>query len=117
MIDAPCTGTGVMCRKPDIRWRRKPGDILELSTLQLRILCHVSQFLKPGGTLVYATCSIEPEENWDVVEQFLKLNTEFMVQDVPSTIPGDWVDERGCLYTLPHIHGVDGMFAAKLKRS
>ena len=47
----------------------------------------------------------------------LKLNPEFMVQDVPSTIPGDWVDERGCLYTLPHIHGVDGMFAAKLKRS
>ena len=117
LIDAPCTGTGVMCRKPDIRWRRKPGDILELSTLQLRVLCHVSQFLKPNGTLVYATCSIEPEENWDVVEQFLKLNADFIVQDVPSTIPGDWVDERGCLYTLPHLHGVDGMFAAKLKRS
>ena len=106
-----------MCRKPDIRWRRKPGDILELSTLQLRILCHVSQFLKPGGTLVYATCSIEQEENWDVGEQFLKLNAEFMVRDVPSTIPRDWVDEKGCLKTLTHIHGVDGMFAAKLKRS
>jgi len=117
LIDVPCTGTGVMCRKPDIRWRRKPGDILKLSTLQFNILCHVSQFLKPGGTLVYATCSIEPEENWDVVEQFLKLNAEFMVQDVPSTIPEDWVDERGCLYTLPNIHGVDGMFAAKIKRS
>jgi len=52
-----------------------------------------------------------------VVEQFLKLNADFIVQDVPSTIPGDWVDERGCLYTLPHLHGVDGMFAAKLKRS
>jgi len=116
LVDAPCSGTGVIGRKPDIRWRRKPDDILQMASLQLKILSNVSQYLKVGGTLVYATCSLEPEENWNVVEQFLKLNTHFLLDRVPSTIPTKWIDRNGCLNTLPHVHGVDGMFAAKLKR-
>ena len=115
LVDAPCSGTGVIGRKPDIRWRRKPNDILQFASLQLKILCNMAQYLKTGGTLVYATCSLETEENWNVVEQFLKLNTKFLLDPVPSTIPSKWIDRNGCLNTSPHVDGVDGMFAARLK--
>ena len=116
LIDAPCTGTGVMGRKPDIRWRRKPDDITDMAKLQFQILKNVSQYLNPGGTLVYGTCSLEPEENWNVVEQFLKLESDFQLVTGSSHLPEAWLNEQGCLHTFPHIHGVDGMFAAKLRR-
>ena len=116
LIDAPCTGTGVLGRRPDIRWICKPKDINQASDTQLGLLNNCSKFLKPNGTLVYATCSIEPEENWNVVDRFLKLNSDFSVDTVPRKISSNWIDERGALRTLPHLHGVDGMFAAKLKR-
>ena len=117
LIDAPCTGTGVMGRKPDIRWRRKPEDISDMATLQMKLLKHMSQFLNDGGTLVYGTCSMEPEENWNVVEQFLKLNADFKLMTQPSQVMPDWINEMGCLSTFPHIHGVDGLFAARITRS
>jgi len=117
LIDAPCTGTGVMARKPDIRWRRKKSDIFKMSKKQLEILNHCSKFLNPNGTIVYATCSIEPEENWKVVEQFLNLNPQFFVDNINSKVPKEWLDRRGALRTLPYLHDVDGMFAVKMKRS
>ena len=117
LIDAPCTGTGVMGRKPDIRWRRKPEDISDMATLQMKLLKHMSQFLNDGGTLVYGTCSMEPEENWNVVEQFLKLNADFKLMTGPSQVMPDWINEMGCLSTFPHIHDVDGLFAARITRS
>ncbi len=117
LIDAPCTGTGVVGRKPDIRWRRKPEDISDMATLQMKLLKHMSQFLKDGGTLVYGTCSMEPEENWNVVEQFLKLNADFKLMTRPTQVMPDWINEMGCLSTFPHIHGVDGLFAARITRS
>ena len=117
LIDAPCTGTGVMGRKPDIRWRRKPKDISDMATLQMKLLKHMSQFLNDGGTLVYGTCSMEPEENWNVVEQFLKLNADFKLMTRPSQVMPDWINEMGCLSTFPHIHGIDGLFAARITRS
>ena len=117
LIDAPCTGTGVLGRKPDIRWRRKVSDIKEMSEKQYSILNHCAKFINSNGTLVYATCSIEPEENWNVVEQFLKLNPQFFVEKIHSKIPESWIDEKGALQTLPYVHGVDGMFATRIKRS
>jgi len=117
LIDAPCTGTGVVGRKPDIRWRRKPKDISDMATLQMKLLKHMSQFLNDGGTLVYGTCSMEPEENWNVVEQFLKLNADFKLMTGPSQVMPDWINEMGCLSTFPHIHGIDGLFAARITRS
>jgi len=117
LIDAPCTGTGVIGRKPDIRWIREPDDIKKMSRLQLDILNNCSKFVRPNGTLVYATCSLEPEENWEVVEEFLKLNTEYSIDIIPSKIPKSWIDDRGALSTMPFIHGVDGMFATKMVRS
>jgi 16S rRNA (cytosine967-C5)-methyltransferase len=103
LIDAPCTGTGVIRRKPDIRWRRKPKDISDMATLQMKLLKHMSQFLNDGGTLVYGTCSMEPEENWNVVEPFLKLNADFKLMTGPSQVMPDWINEMGCLSTFPHI--------------
>ena len=79
LIDAPCTGTGVMGRRPDIRWRREKEDVQSMANIQLAILNHMSQFLRPNGVLVYATCSLEVEENWNVVESFLKLKDNFFL--------------------------------------
>ena len=117
LIDAPCTGTGVLGRKPDIRWRRKKSDIQEMSNKQYEILNHCSKFINPNGIIVYATCSIEPEENWDVVDRFLNFNTSFCLDDIHSMVPKSWIDKKGALRTLPYMHGVDGMFAVRLKRS
>jgi len=117
LIDAPCSGTGVIGNKPDIRWRRKPNDILNMSKLQLKILENVSKYLNLGGSLVYSTCSLEKEENWDVVEQFLKLNVNFKLDKLNTMIPSEWVDKKGCLNTIPYIHNVSGMFAVKIKRT
>ena len=117
LIDAPCTGTGVIGRKPDIRWRRKSNDIKKMSKIQLEILNNCSKFLNRSGTLVYATCSLEPEENWGVVEKFLKLNRDFFIDTIPSTVPKPWIDNRGALSTIPFEHGVDGLFAAKMVRA
>ena len=116
LIDAPCTGTGVLARKPDIKWRRKKSDILELSKKQFDILSHCSKFVNTNGIIVYATCSIEPEENWNVVDRFLNFNPKFKLDNVYSMVPKSWVDERGAMSTLPYLNKVDGMFAARIKK-
>ena len=114
LIDAPCTGTGVLGRKPDIKWRRKNEDILEMAKKQFDILSHCSKFVKANGVIVYATCSIEPEENWNVVDRFLNLNPNFRLDDIHSMVPKSWIDKRGAMSTLPYINRVDGMFAARI---
>jgi len=115
LVDAPCTGTGVIGRKPDIRWRRTPDMIHEMTELQLDILTNVCQSLVPGGIMIYATCSLEEEENWKVVEAFLKLNKHFIVEDGGKWLPPQWISERGELSTFPPRDKVDGMFAVRLK--
>ncbi len=102
LIDAPCTGTGVIGRKPDIKWRRNKEDIIEMQTLQTQILQNVSHYVKTDGILCYSTCSIEREENWNVVEAFLKLNDGFQLKD--------------SLELYPHKTHTDGMFAVILER-
>ncbi len=114
LIDAPCTGTGVLGRKPDIKWRRKNEDIQEMAKKQLDILSHCSKFIKANGVVVYATCSIEPEENWNVVDRFLNLNPNFRLDDIHSMVPKSWIDKRGAMSTLPYINIVDGIFAVRI---
>ena len=116
LLDVPCSGTGVIGNKPDIRWMRELKDISKMSILQLKILKNVSKYLKTGGSLVYATCSLEKEENWNVIENFLKINLNFKLGDLNKSIPLNWIDVNGCLSTLPNKHDVGGMFAAKLTR-
>lgn len=116
LIDAPCTGTGVIARKPDIKWRRNSSDIEKFTLLQKKIINNVSRFLKKGGVIVYATCSLEDQENWNVVRSFLKFNTDFKLESVERKIPEQWLNSNKCLETFPPRDNVDGMFAAKIKK-
>ena len=114
LIDAPCTGTGVLGRRPDIKWRIKNKDINSMNQLQLTILNHMSNFLIPGGRIVYATCSLEPEENIYVVKQFLSKHRDFTLAPSNSFLPKHWVDSDGLLMTMPYITKSDGLFGAVL---
>ena len=114
LIDAPCTGTGVIGKHPDIKWRRTMVNIHEMANIQLAILNHVSNYLKPGGRLVYSTCSLEPEENWNVINAFLKLSPKFELDMNTLDEHNHWVDSHGTLQTLPHRDKTDGMYAARL---
>jgi 16S rRNA (cytosine967-C5)-methyltransferase len=113
-VDAPCTGTGTLRRHPDGRWRLRYQDLDALIRLQREILEAAALRVKVGGTLVYATCSLEPEENEDQVEWLLKKISGFAVAP-PSDFPMR-LDKRGFLHVLPQDHGYDGAFAARLRR-
>ncbi len=114
LIDAPCTGTGTIGRRPDIKWRRTPEHLKKITQLQKSILNNVHRFVKPGGVLVYATCSIEHEENWEVVDAFLKFHNDFKVVSIGNQLPEKYTDEKGALNIYPHDHKMDGMFAVKM---
>ena len=116
LIDAPCSGTGVIGRRTDIRWRRRESDLKKFANLQLSIIKNCSKYLKKGGVLVYATCSIEPEENMMVVDKFLNLNSNFIVDNIPNNVPKQWVNDNNALYVFPHEHGLDGIFAVRMKK-
>ncbi len=119
LIDAPCTGTGVIRRHPDIKWARKPEDLTKVPEKQLALLSGLAEALKPGGVMVYATCSLEPEENEEVVEKFLSSHPEFEIEDPRKVLPEatrELVDENGFLRTYPHRHGLDGFFGVRLRK-
>lgn len=116
LVDAPCTGTGTFRRHPDGRWRIGPDDLASLVRLQKRILRAAAKAVAPGGLLVYATCSLEPEENEDQVERFLQEHPDFEV--APPTAPMPIPHAGGsALRILPHEHGVDGAFAVRMRRA
>lgn len=114
LLDAPCSGLGVLSKKPDIRWKREPEDILRLSKFQKKLLCNAAKYLKPGGVIVYSTCTIEPEENGDVIKDFLANNPDFKIDDASKYVSKELVNEEGCIETFPHRQNIDGSFAARL---
>ncbi len=120
LLDAPCTGTGVLGRRAELRWRVEMARLNELTVLQADLLDQAARLLPPGGILVYATCSIEPEENELQVDAFLKRHPEFAPDPLPAGFPGDWLPEisgPGWLLTLPgEREGFDGGFAARLRK-
>ena len=116
LIDAPCTGTGVIARRPDIRWRRQDSDYDSMNIIQLNILNNMSKYVKSKGSIVYATCSLEEEENWNVVNSFLELNDNFKIRLEKDLIPKEWINDRNCLETFPPRDRVDGMFAVNLQK-
>ncbi len=115
LVDAPCTGTGTLRRHPDGRWRMGPGEMASLVTLQEGILDGAAEVVAPGGLLVYATCSLEAEENEEQVEAFLRRHPEFELEP-SSTVDPSAMDDAGRLVVLPQRHGADGAFAARLRR-
>jgi len=119
LLDAPCSGLGLMRKKPEIRWRVTEEDIVSLQKVQKDILKNVSSYVKPGGHMVYSTCTITREENEEVLEDFLKYNSEFFIEDISSYIPEELKDsmtKEGFLKLFPHEHDTDGFFIAKLGR-
>lgn len=118
LLDAPCSGTGVLRRKPDSRWRKFPEQILEITVLQREMLEEASRCLKPGGILVYSTCSVLPEENQDQVLAFLKSYPHFRGESLVDFLPGELGEEetaqRGYLQLYPHRHGTDGFFICRM---
>jgi len=114
LTDTPCLGSGTLSKKPDIKWKKDLFDLRKITEMQYELLVKASTLLKPGGVLVYSTCSIEPEENFGIVKKFLENNPKFKLKDASEVLPKELTDENGCIQTLPHIHHMDGAFAAKL---
>jgi 16S rRNA (cytosine967-C5)-methyltransferase len=119
LVDAPCSGLGTLRRNPDLRWRAQPGDSAALAPVQLALLRRAAGALGPGGTLVYSTCTLAPEENEAVVRAFLAEKPEFRV--APREVAPECVRPLLCgdgfLRVFPHLHEADGFFAARLERS
>jgi 16S rRNA (cytosine967-C5)-methyltransferase len=116
LIDAPCTGTGTFRRHPDSRWRLRISDLAVMAALQRSILHAAADAVMPGGLLVYATCSLEPEENDAQIEAFLSEHADWRLEPPPEgAVPASVID-AGRLRVLPQRHGADGAFAARLRR-
>ena len=118
LVDAPCSGLGTVRRDPDLKWRRNEVDLPALAAAQLALLDRAAACVKPGGRLVYATCSSEPEENDEVVHAFLASHPSFSPAPAPALPPpvAGLIDERGVLRTLPHRDQLEAFFAAGFVR-
>lgn len=117
LLDAPCSGTGVLAKRADLRWNRTPEDLIELAALQDALLDAASRHVRPGGVLVYSTCSIEPEENGARIDAFLNRHPEFSLHPVGNAVPEAMRQPDGTYAALPHRHGTDGAYAARLLRT
>lgn len=115
LVDAPCSGLGVLRRKPDARWNKTAEEIDALPALQLEILTSAAKAVKAGGVLVYSTCTIEPQENQDVVKAFLAENPEFTLENTGAFLPGKKRDEQ-MIQLYPQVDGTDGFFIARMRR-
>ncbi|MEX0823140.1 MAG: 16S rRNA (cytosine(967)-C(5))-methyltransferase RsmB [Balneolaceae bacterium] len=117
LLDAPCTGTGVLSKRADLRWKRTEEELENSIKLQEELLDEAANHVKRGGRLVYSTCSLEPEENWEQIQKFLGNYDNFELEKLDEFLPEEVLAEDGFAYqTFPHIHGCDGHFGVRLKR-
>jgi 16S rRNA (cytosine967-C5)-methyltransferase len=119
LVDAPCSGLGTVRRDPDIKWRRRESELASNAANQVILLDRVSSSVGPGGRLVYATCSSEPEENEQVIDAFLAAHPEFRpgpAPDLPDRVRS-LVDATGALRTTPSRDGLEAFFAATLLKA
>ena len=119
LVDAPCSGFGTLRRHPDIRWNKTLEQLHSLSEIQYSLLKNAARHIKPGGILVYSTCSIEPMENEKVIQRFLTNFPMWTIEnakDFLPSIPPSVITPEGFVQTFPHEHGVDGAFAARLRK-
>ena len=119
LLDAPCSGFGSLRRNPDIKWRRHPKDPIRFARLQKQLLDHVAQFVKRGGVLLYATCTLFKEENDEVAKDFSDHHPDFRSEPAAEYLPEGCRSMTDGAYfrSWPHVHGVDGFFGAKWRRS
>ena len=120
LVDAPCTGLGTLRRNPDLKWRQTPKSLAEMNVKQASILAAAASLVKPGGRLVYGTCSLLTEENEAIVDAFLAAHADFRLVPCSEVLARLGIAIPGCeqyLRLLPHIHDTDGFFAAVLERA
>lgn len=119
LIDAPCTGLGIIRKKPDIKWARNTAGKKEITELQMKILQASAKYVKPGGILVYSTCTVEKEENQDMVRDFIGQNSDFEPEDITPYLPEDLKKsslEKGVIQLFPNVNNIDGFFIARMRR-
>jgi 16S rRNA (cytosine967-C5)-methyltransferase len=116
LVDAPCSNLGVLRRNPDAKWRRQPADLAALATVQRAILEAAAQLVRSGGVLVYATCSLEPEENENVVAEFRRHWPAFVPDPIPAPVPRECLIAPERLQAFPHRHDTDGFTVTRLRR-
>ncbi len=117
LLDAPCSGLGTLHRRADARWQKTPAQIHELAKLQAQLLANTATWVKVGGVLVYATCTVHPLENANIITPFLKTHLDWQVELPPSDSPlTDLVGANGAIEVWPHRHQMDGFFMVKLRR-
>lgn len=116
LVDAPCSGFGIIRRKPEIRYFKQPKDILELSKIQLKMLKTSSNYVKKGGVLVYSTCTIQDEENKNVIKEFLRQNDNFILLDINKDLPKSVHSKEKYLQLYPNTSNTDGFFICKMKK-
>ena len=114
IVDAPCSGLGTLRRNPEIKWRAIPADLKNCAILQNALLDSAEQYLKRGGSLIYSTCTITPEENEKVIKDFITRHPNFICIHPHEAIHSCFVDGRGYFRSYPHRHGTDGFFGAVL---
>jgi 16S rRNA (cytosine967-C5)-methyltransferase len=118
LVDPPCSGLGTLSGRPDLRWRATPERVAELAALQREILAAAARAVRPGGTLVYATCTISPPENEEAVADVLAAHPDLQPDDLQSDAPlWKHPSVRHHLLLLPHRDGTDGFFIARLRRA
>lgn len=119
LVDAPCSGLGTLRRNPDMKWRQTPQSVAELTTKQQSILAGAARLLKPGGRLVYATCSLLDEENEMIAQQFQASHPDFHPVPMGELLSEQKIplDMQDYLKLFPHVHGTDGFFAAVFERN
>ncbi|MDY6950789.1 MAG: 16S rRNA (cytosine(967)-C(5))-methyltransferase RsmB [Thermodesulfobacteriota bacterium] len=120
LVDAPCSGLGVIRRNPDMKWKKREEDLLRLQRRQSRLLAALAPLVKRGGWLVYCVCSLEPEEGDEVVDAFLKSHRDFAISRSPCQLPDmnqQVVDRSGIFKTVPSQHNMDGFFAVRFKKA
>jgi len=115
LVDAPCSGLGVLSKKPDIKWKREVEDIYKLQKLQLELLENSLQYLRPGGAIIYSTCTVEYDENYFIIKSFLEKHNNFVLEDAKRFVSDKVVNKEGCVELFPHTHYADGAFSAIIR--
>jgi 16S rRNA (cytosine967-C5)-methyltransferase len=116
LVDAPCSGFGVLSKKPDAKWQRDIDDIQKLARLQSALLDNAARLVRGGGALVYSTCTIECEENLDQIKDFLQRHSEFSIEPANAFVHEDLIGVDGSVQTFQHKHGMDGSFSIRLRK-
>jgi 16S rRNA (cytosine967-C5)-methyltransferase len=117
LIDAPCSGFGVIRKRTDLRWRRMEEEMPGLIKVQQQILDNMTRFIKPGGLLVYSTCTFDREENRNQIKQFLNRHHDFTIEPAdPAVFPPELISDQGAIESFPHRHFCEGSFAIALRK-